>query len=276
MALVDTHIHVFVRGLPLAPVRRYAPDYDAPIDAYVTRMRDHGISHAVIVQPSFLGTDNSFMCATLRTNRSQLRGIAVVDPGISDAELSALASDGVVGIRLNLDGLPIPQFDRGPWPALLAGVKRRGWQVEIHREGRDLPLLVDPLVDAGVNVVVDHFGRPDDNLGVDDPGFRYLLTQGRTRRVWVKLSAAYRNGSGGRGQATALRAAPMLIDHFGRDRLVWGSDWPHTGSESEVDIAAAKEGFERWIADPADREYIGGASALSLFGFTGVASEAAA
>ena len=26
MSLVDTHIHVFVRGLPLAPVRRYVPE----------------------------------------------------------------------------------------------------------------------------------------------------------------------------------------------------------------------------------------------------------
>ena len=276
MALVDTHIHVFRQGLPLAPIRRYAPDYDATIDRYTQRMAGHGISHAVIIQPSFLGTDNSFMCAALRRHRSQLRGIAVVDPAISDDELSALEGDGVVGIRLNVDGMSMPDLAHGRWPRLLDGVQRRGWQVEVHCDGRELPRLIAPLVDAGVNVVVDHFGRPDDELGVDDPGFRHLLAQARTSRVWVKLSGAYRNGSDGRGLATAPKAAAMLMESFGRDRLVWGSDWPHTRHESREDISTILREFERWIPDAADRAYIAGPSALALFRFDDGASEAAA
>jgi predicted TIM-barrel fold metal-dependent hydrolase len=265
--LIDTHIHVFVRGLPLALVRRYVPDYDATIDDYRARMAAHGITHAVLVQPSFLGTDNSFMRDALRRHRTELRGIAVVDPTIDDEELARLDADGVVGIRLNLDSLPIPQFATGPWPGLLRNVAKRGWHVEVHREGRDLPQLVGPLVDAGVDVVVDHFGRPDDELGIDDPGFRYLLTQGPSRRVWVKLSAAYRNGSGGRGLATAPKAAALLLEHLGRDRLVFGSDWPHTRHESYNDIGSAWRQFESWIPDAADRAYIAGPGAFALYRF---------
>jgi predicted TIM-barrel fold metal-dependent hydrolase len=267
MNVVDTHVHAFIRGLKLAPVRRYVPDYDATIEDYLARMDTHGISHAVLVQPSFLGTDNSFMCSALRAHRSRLRGIAVVEPEVSDAELNALQEDGVVGIRLNLDGLPIPQFDTGPWPRLLGAVRERNWQIEVHREGRDLPQLVDPLVEAGVNVVVDHFGRPDDDLGIDDPGFRNLLRHGASRRVWVKLSGAYRNGSDGRGFATAPKAAALLLAHFGPDRLVWGSDWPHTRHESYIDIARMRREFDSWIPAQADREIILGQSALELFQF---------
>jgi predicted TIM-barrel fold metal-dependent hydrolase len=78
MSLVDTHIHVFVRGLPLAPVRRYVPEYDATCEDYLRHAQPSGVTHAVIVQPSFLGTDNSYMCGVLRQHRHALRGIAVV------------------------------------------------------------------------------------------------------------------------------------------------------------------------------------------------------
>lgn len=267
MSLVDTHVHVFVRGLPLAPVRRYVPDYDATIEDYRAQMALHGISHAVLVQPSFLGTDNSFMCDALRRYPAELRGIAVVDPAISEEDLDALERDGVVGIRLNLDSLPIPDFAADPWPRLLASVVRRGWQVEVHREGRDLPQLVAPLVDAGVAVVVDHFGRPDDDLGTDDPGFRYLLTLGRTRRVWVKVSAPYRNGSNGRGLATAVKAIPLLVEHLGLDRLVWGSDWPHTRHESYRSIPTAAAELAAWFPDAKERSRVAAANPLELFKF---------
>jgi predicted TIM-barrel fold metal-dependent hydrolase len=267
MNVVDTHVHVFVRGLKLAAIRRYVPDYDATIEDYLARMDRFGITHAVMVQPSFLGTDNSFMCEVLREHRQRLRGIAVVEPDVSEAELDALQRDGVVGIRLNLDSLPIPEFDRGPWPKLLASLIARDWQIEVHREARDLALVIDPLVEAGVRVVVDHFGRIDDDLGADDPGFKHLLSKASSRRVWVKLSGAYRNGSEGRGFAHAPAAARQLLDHFGADRLVWGSDWPHTRHESYIDIPRMRRELDAWVTDPADREGVLGTTALELFKF---------
>lgn len=51
---IDTHAHVFERGLPLADARRYAPTYDAPLPAYLAQLDAHGVSHGVLVQPSFL------------------------------------------------------------------------------------------------------------------------------------------------------------------------------------------------------------------------------
>lgn len=267
MSLVDTHIHVFIRGLKLAAVRRYVPDYDAPIEDYQVEMKRNGVTHAVVVQPSFLGTDNSYMCGVLEQHRQTLRGIAVVEPSISEVELDALEASGVVGIRLNLDGLPLPEFKAGHWPRLLDSIRRRDWQIEIHREGRDLPQLIDPLVDAGINVVVDHFGRPDDDLGIEDAGFRHILKKGASRRLWVKLSGAYRNGSDGRGFASAPKAAELLLSHLGADRLVWGSDWPHTRHESYISVARMKSELEKWVPSAAERELIGAKTALKLFKF---------
>src|SRR5690349_5559555 len=80
---IDSHAHVFVRGLPLAPHRRHAPDYDATLDAYTGHLRAKGLSHAVLVQPSFLGTDNAFFLDVLQRYPRRFRGVVVIDPSIS-------------------------------------------------------------------------------------------------------------------------------------------------------------------------------------------------
>ncbi|CAN5128472.1 amidohydrolase family protein [soil metagenome] len=266
MAIVDTHMHVFVPGLPLAAVRRYVPDYAATVDDYRARMQAFGITQAVIVQPSFLGTDNSFMCAALREHRELFRGIAVVEPGIDDAALDALADDGVVGIRLNLDGLPIPDFEAEPWPGLLERLRVRGWQVEVHRDGRDLAELCVPLLDAGLDVVVDHFGRPAESAGSADAGFRYLLAGKSDGRLWVKLSGAYRNGWK-LGDPRARQATDALLDSLGPQRLVWGSDWPHTRFESRASIETALAQIRECVRDAVQLDAILGATAIALFDF---------
>ena len=120
---IDTHAHVFHRGLKLAPGRRYAPDYDAPLALYLEQLDRNGMSNGVLVQPSFLGTDNSYLVESLKTAGGRLRGIAVVDPSVTADELRALDRAGVVGIRLNLVGQPLPDLAAGEWKALLGNVK---------------------------------------------------------------------------------------------------------------------------------------------------------
>ena len=266
MTAVDTHAHVFKRGLQLADVRRYAPDYDALPEDYIKVLDANGVSHAVLVQPSFLGTDNSYLVDALR-RYPRFRGIAVVQPVISHDELRALDEAGVVGIRLNLIGLPDPQLDVEPWPSFLKRLAELDWQVEVHAEARRLPVLLDPLLKAGVKAVADHFGRPDPTLGTDDPGFRYLLSTGRTGRVWVKLSGAYRNGNGGVGERIAQAAVPLLRDSLGVDHLVWGSDWPHTQFESVVNYAAIRASLDAWLPDPRERRTVLVDVPVSLFKF---------
>jgi len=231
---IDTHAHVFERGLPLANARRYAPTYDAPLSSYLAQLDAHGVSHGVLIQPSFLGVDNSYLLAALKQAPQRLRGVAVIDPAAPETLLTQMNAEGIVGIRLNLIGAADPQLKSPVWQAALARLHALGWHVELHVEARRLPTLLQPLLEAQVNVVVDHFGRPDPALGVDDPGFAALLAAGRSHRVWVKISGAYRNGANGRGEAIAQAAMPRLKDALGLDRLVWGSDWPHTQFESQI------------------------------------------
>lgn len=259
----DSHAHVFKRGLPLAGARRYAPEYDATPEDYIRQLDANGISRGVLVQPSFLGTDNSYMLGGLSQFGARLRGIAVVEPTISRDELRALDKAGVVGIRLNLIGKSDPPLDAEPWPQLLKALADLGWQVEIQAEGRRWPALLPPLLKSGVTVVADHFGKPDPALGADDPGFRHILEQGRNGRVWVKVSGSYRNGPG-----LPAAAVPLLRDALGTGRLVWGSDWPHTQFEKTASFAKALAEFMTWFPDEGDRRAILVDSPAKLFRFS--------
>jgi predicted TIM-barrel fold metal-dependent hydrolase len=74
MLEIDSHAHIFEVGLELAPVRRYAPTYNATVDDYVSVLESNGVQHGVLVQPSVLGTNNDYMMQALRKHRDKLRG----------------------------------------------------------------------------------------------------------------------------------------------------------------------------------------------------------
>jgi len=261
---VDTHAHVFVRGLPLAEGRRYAPDHDATPGDYLGLLDAHGLTHGVLVQPSFLGTDNSHLLQALRDGGPRLRGVAVVDPDFDAAALDALAAAGIAGMRLNLMGLPTPPLAEPGWRALLDHANRLGWHVEVHAPAARLPAILPPLLAAGCRVVVDHFGRP---AGMDE--LRHLLRHAGTGQVWVKLSAPYRNWPDAACTDAGREAARLLLAAFGPQRLMWGSDWPHTEHRDRADYASSRAWLDAWIDDPAIRRRILADTPLDLFQFQG-------
>lgn len=250
---IDTHAHIFERGLPLVSGRRYTLDYDATEAAYLDRLAAAGMSHGVLVQPSFLGTDNGYMIGALLRNPGKLHGIAAVDPEIDAATLDEMDAAGVVGIRLNLIGLPIPDCRSEPWAGLFRRLAERDWVVEIHRAAIDTPQVVMPLLEYGVRVVIDHYGRPNPAQCADDPGFRAVLGLARTGRVWVKLSAPYRTDADAEAE---VRMSNLLREAFGPSRLLWGSDWPHTQFESRASYDAEFAALVRRVPDVVERRRI--------------------
>ncbi len=252
--MTDTHSHVFHRGLQLADSRRYAPGYDAPLDLYLQQLDDNGINHGVLVQPSFLGTDNSYLVQCVRAARGRVRGIAVVAPDATSDDLDRLNDSGIVGLRLNLVGKPLPDLASPVWGGLLERAAKLQWQIEVQRAATDLAALVPVLLSFGVNVVLDHYALPDARTGTADPGFVALTKLGQSRRLWVKISAPYRIGED--SNHIAREACLLLRDSLGRDRLVWGSDWPHTQFESTQTYAKSLAAFAEIVGDPDDRSEI--------------------
>lgn len=269
-AEVDAHAHVFLSDLTMADGRRYTPTYDAPTSAYLNQLDSNGIGRGVLVQPSFLGSDNSYLLAAINDHPDRLKGVAVVNPAMPERQLSRLYHNGISGVRLNLIGQPTPDFSSAATRNFLARLARIGLFAEVQVEAQRLPLIADAILHAGVRLVVDHFGRPNPRLGVADPGFRYLLSLGRERRTWVKLSGAYRLSPGARGREIASQATALLVDHLGPDRLMWGSDWPHTQFEAVANHFSARQLLDHWVPDGAVRRRILIDTPSSLFGFDAI------
>lgn len=254
MHRTDCHAHVFDLDVTLVGERRYTPASSARAAQYINQLDAHGFDRGVLVQPSFLGTDNSQLLVALREFGDRLRGIAVVDPDVSQETLDQLDAGGTVGIRLNLIGKDVPALRDAHWQRLFKRLIALDWHVEVHCHARGLDAVLPPLLDAGVRIVVDHMGRPDPALGIDDPGFRYLLSMGHTGTVWVKLSGSYRHGA--EGQALATQAVTPLVDAFSLRRLVWGSDWPHTMFEETMSFGETVHRLDAWLPDFADRQIV--------------------
>jgi predicted TIM-barrel fold metal-dependent hydrolase len=233
MPLVDCHFHLFNAGAG-SPSARYRPAYAARIEDWQRLLAPLGDLYGVVVQTSFLGTDNAALLAALGASAGRLRGVAVVDPSVTDDTLSAMDEAGVRGIRLNLFGdLDWRRIGTAPWRTLFARIAALGWHVELHtgngQGGAMLAELDSALGEGSASVVLDHFGRPGED-GSRDAVFAVAARMLARRQVWVKLSAPYRLPPG-----TDWR---LLAGTWGRtvgyERLLLGSDWPWTNHEAAV------------------------------------------
>ncbi|MFQ5937618.1 MAG: amidohydrolase family protein, partial [Acidiferrobacterales bacterium] len=221
-----------------------------------------GVDGAVLVQPSFLGTDNQYLVEALGTYRNRFRGVAVVSPTITEAELDAMATAGVVGIRLNFMYGKLPDLTAQRYQELFMRTAEHGWHIQIHLDGPRWLSVLPPLLNSGAVLVFDHFGRPDPRQGVHCPGWHALLEAGRSGHHWVKLSAPYRLG--GLDPHTLTNA---LLDAFGPDRLVWASDFPWTQFEQGQRYAEHLKNLDLWINDPDVRAQVLGLNPATLYGF---------
>lgn len=262
---IDTHAHIFLQDLPMVAGRRYSPDYDAMVEQYLAHLDSCGLSHGVLIQPSFLGTDNHFMVEALQRFPERLRGVAVVDPDVSDVQLDTLADAGVVGVRLNLIGKELGDYAGGKWQALFLRLASRGWQVEIQRGFADLALIVPQILESGVTVVVDHFGLPSPATDLDDKQHAAFFDSFSGGKVWVKLSAAYRSQSDLARTTEVLARLRKACGGVGR--FVWGSDWPNTQFESKTDYAAQLAQFKALLPDADERREVLVSNPAILFGF---------
>src|SRR5215469_1130364 len=111
--------------------RIYSPP-DALLPEYRRVLDVLGCSRAVLVQPSFYGTDNSAMLAAIKAAGPAFRGVAVVGDDVTAPELEAMHAAGIRGARLNIvdvrEGkgqLPIERI-----AALAERIKPFGWHIE--------------------------------------------------------------------------------------------------------------------------------------------------
>ena len=229
---VDAHCHVFgpQAEFPFSSKAKYLPQ-DAGPDALFA-LRDHlGFARNVIVQASCHGTDNSATLHGIARSNGLARGVAVVDPAISDAELDALHAGGIRGVRFNFLKRLVDDAPKDKFLDIAQRIERLGWHVVVYFEADILEELQPFLAAIPVPIVIDHMGRPDVTQGPDGAdmtAFRRLLD---TRDdIWTKVTCADRLDAAGPPYADFVRSVRPLVEAY-PDRVLWGTDWPHPNME---------------------------------------------
>jgi predicted TIM-barrel fold metal-dependent hydrolase len=276
----DCHTHIIgdPAKFPFAPNRVYTPEPASPNEMSALHRALH-IQRVVIVTPSFYGTDNSATLYGMKARGPDARGIAVIDEKTPAADLDAMDRAGIRGIRLNLAtvGQNGPRVARSLFQSAVDRVLHLKWHIQIYA---DLPVIagIKDLVESSpVPVVFDHFGGTRASIGLTQPGWTELVDLVRSGKSYVKLSAAYRVSTQPPDYPDVAPFAKALVA-ANPDRILWGTDWPHTNSTSSrpatevtplfaIDDGRLLNQFAAWVPDAALRKTILVDNPARLYGF---------
>jgi D-galactarolactone isomerase len=251
----DCHMHIY-DAEHFAPSRPGARmQANAAVADYRRLQRRIGTTRTVIVQPAAYGTQNGVTLDAI-ARLGNARGVAVVHPEVTDAELRQMHAGGVRGIRFTVFDPATAATSIDMIEPLAKRMADIGWHVQIHTRGDQIVANADMLRRLPSTIVIDHMGRVPLPEGAKHPAFnivRDLIDKGST---WVKLSGAYQDtkiGPPTYADATALAQAYVKA---APDRMVWGSDWPHPTEKDKPDDALLFDLLSQWAPDAAIRHRI--------------------
>lgn len=262
--VIDCHAHIFSADMPTSPNAWIVPDYAFTADDLLRQMDAHGVHFAVLSGLSISGEYNDYMIRALRRHK-RLRGTVIANPRADLYALERMESEGIAGIRLQLARrTTVPDFASDEYRLLLRRVRDLDWHVQVAIEGPELRSVLQPLLAAGVKVVIDHFGHPDPADPFACDGFLAMLNAVDAGQCWVKMSAgfripgtmAWRDDPEGDLESLAEKVATELLRRVGTDRLLWGSDAPFVGYENRVTYDQVLASYFRWLPDPKKRSEI--------------------
>ncbi len=267
----DTHAHVLgpASRYDYSPARVYTPP-DCVAKDYRHMLDTLGVERAVLIQPSVYGTDNRAMLDAMKTDPQRLRGVAVVDPSIGDAELESMHALGVRGVRVNI--VDVKDRKPGTLPMdvlrpLAARIAPMGWHMEFLMHADEFPDLDRSFADFPVPIVLGHLGYMKTSLGIDAPGFQALLRLMQAGKAWVKLTGPYRISGQPMPHADTVPYAHALLK-ANAAQVIWGTDWPHVmmkgAMPNDGDIADL---LLDWVPDEQQRGQVLVTNPARLYGF---------
>ena len=270
----DCHHHIYdSRFGPTRPGGRVLQN--ARVSDYRLLKERLGITRSVVVTPAAYPasvSDNQVTLDAIAQFGANARGVAIVYPGITDAELRTLADGGIRGIRFSLavaNGIapPIPAASVEAIEFLSERVNTVGWHVQFN-------VTADQVVAAGglwsrlpATIVFDHMGHMPQPMGAAHPAFtviRRLVDNGRT---WVKLSVTYDSSKVGPPSYADVNKVGRAYVQAAPERMVWGSNWPHPNEPNKPNDAALFDLLMDWAPSDATRHRILVENPEVLYGF---------
>jgi D-galactarolactone isomerase len=269
----DCHHHIYDTGR--FPSVQPGAIPNARVTEYRLLQQRIGTSRNIIVTPRPYGTDNRVTLDAIAQFGTNARGVAVIQPTITDAELKMLDAGGIRGIRFSLaanpTGAAVTILDMVE--PLSKRINALGWHVQMSMDAAQIVAAADLWNRIPSTIVFDHMGQLPLPDGVKHPAFaiiRRLIDKGRT---WVKLSVGTSAASDLNGKDH--RATYADVNNVGRayaqaapERMVWGSNWPHPNETTKPDDATLFDLVADWAPTEATRYRILVENPEKLYGFT--------
>ena len=264
----DCHFHIYdPRFTPAGSAKRLVAN--ASVKEYRLLQKRLGTTRGVIVTPSAYGLANDVtLDGIAQLGPANARGVAVINPGLTSAELKKMADGGIRGIRFTLfdPSTSVTSFEM--IEPLAKQVNDLGWHVQLHLRGDQIVEHEEMLKRIVSPIVFDHMGRIPQPEGIKHPAFGIIMRLIDKGKTWVKLSGVYQDTKVGpptyadqTGVARAyLKAAP--------ERMVWGSDWPHPTEKEKPNDAMLFDLIAEWAPDEALRKQLLVDNPAILYGFS--------
>jgi D-galactarolactone isomerase len=264
----DCHMHIYDPArFRMAPVQRVAPT-DAAVPHYRLLQKRIGTSRVVVVTPRNYATLNEVTLDAIAQLGPNARGVAVLHPTVTNAELKQLHDGGVRGIRFSLGDPATAAVTVDMVEPLSKRVADLGWHVQFNVDGPQIVEWAELLRRLPTQLVFDHLAHPPLPAGIEHPSHAIVRTLIDRDRAWVKLSGAYSNTRIGPPYPDATKIAQAFVK-AAPERLVWGSDWPHPSEppDRKPNDALLFDLLSEWAPDEATRHRILVENPATLYGF---------
>ncbi|KGM33774.1 amidohydrolase family protein [Inquilinus limosus] len=277
MDVVDSHTHVIspdAERYPHAPLGGHRSDWSKarPVDHHglVAAMDEAGIAQAVVVQASTVyGHDSRYVVEAVRAHPGRFVGVFSLDAVAGDAvdQIKRWRDEGLVGLRLFTTGSTMP--GQADWLG-----DPRSWPAWTYAEAHGIPVCLQMTMDGipmlrgllqrfpQAKVLLDHLARPDLADGPPYEKARALFDLAVFPGVHLKLTNRTL-AAAGQGASTATAFIPLVVQRFGADRVLWGSNFPAAEGSLAALLGEAKAGLS--VLPEAERAAILAGSARRLY-----------
>lgn len=242
--------------------RDFLPEHLGPL------MHEAGVERTVLVQAAPTDAETDFLLGLANGTQFVAGVVGWTDLAAPDApaRIEALgAAEKLVGLRPMLQDLADDEWILGPRlePAFRAMVDA-GLALDALVKPRHLPTLRRFLRRwPELRVVVDHGAKPEIAAGAFDAWAPEIRALARESRAFCKLSGLVTEASGAWTSHDLAPYVGALVEAFGPDRLMWGSDWP---------VVNEAGGYLAWRS--AAEELVAGFDAAALESVFGGAAQA--